>query len=267
MDWIGLAVGAAAGVLAVLVSAGIMKVLGRSPTTKGYSVLYILLFVGGVTLGREFVEPRIQAQRVESGLLELPIYRALQEYEPEAYARIRTTIKHGVARRQPKEEVWANTRSIIGEVMKRRLPHASDEALVGFGQHLVSAMATLHSKGGTSCFSYVNPIPGEALDFNALLGADASERELNLVANVVISAAGKSRHQVVEAEIAPDLDVVVSKLLTRFNQSDRAQLQNPHAPSVDKRRYCELFTDLYKESVALPAPRNALMVRYLVQAQ
>jgi hypothetical protein len=267
MNWVGIAVGAAAGVLAVLVSSGILKALGKSTSAKGSAVLYVIVFVGAMTLGREFVEPQIQAQRVESALLQLPIYRAMQQHEPEAYARILTTIEQGIARKQPMEQMWATTRPVISETLARRLPHASDEALIGFGQHLVSTMTALHSKGGNACFSYVNPAPGEAVDFNALIGRDASERELNVIATVIISSAGKSRPQVVEAEVAQDLELVIGKMMSRFNQSDLASLQNPNAPGVDKRRFCELLTSLYSESLALPAPQNARLVRYLLQTQ
>lgn len=267
MNWIGIGVGAAAGMLAVLISLGIMKLFGRSATTKSATILNVVIFVAALAIGREVVEPRIQAQRVESALLEIPIYRALQQHESGAYMRIKASIKDGVARKLPKEQIWSMTRPVIGEVVGRRLPHASDDALVRFGQHLVSAMTVLNSKAGNACFSYINPAPGEALDFTLLLGKETAEQELKIVADIVVSAAGKTFPKVTDAEAAPDLEVVVGKLLTRFSQDDLALLRTPNAPNIDKRRYCELLTALYAEAAALPSPNNARLLRYLAQGQ
>jgi len=264
MNWVGIAVGAATGAVAVLISIGIMKLAGK-PNFKGANVLYIIIFVGALTLGRESVEPRIQAQRVESTLLDMQVYRALQQHEPEAYKKIQSAIEDGIANQRPKEQMWAATRPVIGEIMTRRLPHASDEVLIKFGEHIVFATTLLHSKGGNACFSYINPAPGEALDFTVLLGKDAAQKELDLVADLVVSAAGKTRLAVTEAEVAPDVQAVIGKLLSKYSQEDIAALENPNSPNVDRRRYCEVIADLYKEAIALPDPRNGRLLRYLMQ--
>jgi hypothetical protein len=266
MNWVAIAVGAGAGVAAVLISAGILRLLGRR-NFKGANVLYVVIFAAALALGREFVEPRIQAQRVESALLDMPVYRALQQYEPEAYGRIRSAMESGITSKLPLEKIWAATRPVVGEVTARQLPHASDDVLVKFGQHVVLTLDLLHSKGGNVCFSYINPAPGEALDFTVLLGKEIAQQELNLVAELVVSAGGKTRPRVTEAQATPDVEVVVGKLLSKYSQEDLAALQNPNSPNVDKRKYCRMIADLYKEAIALPTSRNGQLLRYLMQGQ
>lgn len=267
MNWIGVAVGAATGGLAVLVSTVIIKLLGKSVTSKGARILHVIIFSVAVVLGRELLEPRIQAHRVEAMLLELPVYKALKQHEPEAYARIRSTFEQGIASKLPTEQIWAATRPVIGEITSRRLPHVSDEVIVRFGQHIVTAMNVLYDKGGTSCFSYINPAPGESLDFNALLGKEMSEQELNLIAEVVSSAAGKTQPKITGVETESDIEYVIGQLLTRHTLNDLAVLQNPNSPTIDKRKFCQVTCDLYKEALALPPPRNSKLLRYFVQSQ
>jgi hypothetical protein len=266
MNWISVAIGAGAGVVAVLISAGIMRLLGQ-PNTKGANVLYIVVFAIALSLGREFVEPRVQAQRVESALLDMPVYRALQQHEPEAYGRIRSALEDGIANKRPQEHILTTTRPVVAEVTARRLPYASDDVLVKFGEHFVLTTTLLYSKGGTACFSYINPAPGEALDFTALLGKEVAQQELNLIADIVVSAAGKTRPAVTEATATQDVEAVIGKLLSKYSQEDIAALQSPTSPNVDKRKYCQVIADLYKESIALPAPRNGQLLRYLMQGQ
>ncbi len=266
MNWIGIAVGAGAGVVAVLISTGIMKLLGKT-NTKGANILHMVVFAAALALGRELVEPRIQAQQVESKLLEMPVYRAMQQYEPDSYKKILTSLEQGIANKQPLEQMWSATRPVVGEVTTRRLPHASDAVLVKFAGHIISATTILHSKGGNACFSYINPAPGEALDFTALLGKDAAQQELDLVAEVVTSAAGKTRPSVAETDAAPDVESVIGRLLRKYTKEELAGLQNLQAPGIDKRKYCEIIADLYREAIALPEPRNSRLVRYLLQSQ
>lgn len=266
MNWIGMVVGAGAGAVAVVLSMGILKLLGKS-NSKSANVLHVVVFAAALALGREFVEPNIRAQQVESGLLELPIYRALQQYEPESYKRVVAAIEEGTAKQWPQERTWAVTRPILGEVAAKRLPHASDPVLIRFAEHLINATTLLHAKEGTACFSYVNPAPGEAVDFATLLGREVANHELNLVAEVVTSAAGTSRPPVAEAEVAADMETVLVKLLQKYSQEELLGLQNLQAPNLDKRKYCQIISDLYRESVALAEPNNSRLVRYLMQGQ
>lgn len=266
MNWIGIAVGAGAGVVAVFISAGIMRMLGKS-NTKGASVLHIVIFAAALVLGREVVEPRIQAAQVEAKLLEMPVYRAMQQYEPESYKRILTALEDGIASKQPPEQMWAATRPVIGEVTAKRLPHASDTVVIKFAGHIVSATMLLHSQGGTACFSYINPAPGEALDYSALLGKDAAQQELDIVAEIITSAAGKTREPVPDADGESDIQIVVEELAKKYSEVELSGLQDLNAPGLDKQKYCQIIADLYTEAAALPEPRNSRVVRYLMQGQ
>lgn len=203
MNWVAIGVGAGAGVVAVLISAGIMKLLGRE-NSKAANILYLIVFALTLVIGREFVEPRIQAKRVESALLDMPVYRTLQQHEPKAYEQIRSAVETSIANKLPQEQMWVVTRPVITEVVTRRLPHASDDVLIKYGAYIVSATSLLHAKGGQACFSYLNPTPGQALDYAALLGKEVAEQELNLVSELVTSAAGKKRAAVTEAEAKLD---------------------------------------------------------------
>lgn len=265
MNWIGIAVGAGAGVVAVLISAGILRALGKT-NAKGTNILHVIVFGIALALGREIVEPRIQSKQVESKILELPVYRAIQQFEPDSYKKILAALEQGIATKQPLEQIWSATRPVIGEVTARRLPHASDAVLLKFANHLVSSINVLHSKGGNACFSYINPAPGEALDFTALLGKDAADQELNLIAEVVTSAAGKTNPPVAEDETAPDIASIISSLVKKYTEAELAGLQTPQAPGIDKRKYCLIITDLYSAAISLPEPRNSRVIRYLMQS-
>jgi hypothetical protein len=266
MNWIGIAVGAGAGVVAVLISAGIMRLLGKS-NTKGANLLHVVIFAVALALGREVVEPRIQASQVEAKLLEMPVYRAMQQFEPDSYKRILTALENGIANKQPLEQMWSITRPVVGEVTIKRLPHASDDVIIKFASHFVSATTLLHSKGGNACFSYINPAPGEAPDFTALLGKDAAQRELDLVAEIVTSAAGKMRTPVSETETAADVQAVIRNLAKKYSEAELSGLQNLNTPGIDKRKYCLIIADLYSEAMALPEPRSSRLLRYLLQSQ
>lgn len=266
MNWIGIAVGAGAGVVAVLISRGILRLLGKSEAKWG-AVLQVVVFVAALSLGREVVEPRIRESQVEAELLKMPIYRAIQQYEPDAYKRIMTAFKSGYSSKQSIEEIWAATRPMVGEIASKRLPHASDAVLVDFARHIVDAIKLLHSKGGSVCFSYVNPTPGEAPDFVSLLGKEITQRELDLMVEIIKTSAGQSIPNVAESDVEEDLQAVIGHLSKKYSQADLVGLQNLNAPGIDKRKYCLIVADLYAVALALPEPRNSRLMRYLMQSQ
>lgn len=264
MNWIGIAVGAVAGAVAVLISSWILRLLGKSNAT-GAKLLHFVIFAAALALGREIVEPHIRASQVETKLLELPVYRAMQQYEPDSYKRILTALESGIANKQPLEQMWSVTRPVVSEVSGKRLPHASDAVVVKFANHFVSSTMLLHAKGGNACFAYLNPGPGEAPDFAALLGKDVMQRELDLLAEILTSAAGKMRTPVSDKDAAPDLEAVRRTLLKKYSQADLFEIQDLNAPGIDKRKVCLIMADLYYEAAALPEPRNSRLVRYLIQ--
>ena len=265
MNWIGIAVGAGAGVLSVLVSAGILKLLGRSTGSKGASALYFILFLAGSAIGREYVVPQIEAHRAESEILELSLFRTLKEHEPQAYQKIKAIVKEGITQRLPKEQLIGSVRAVISEVASRRVQHAADDDLVRFAQHLTTVITLLHSKGGTACFSYLNPSPGKVVDFRSLVGDEIALRELQVSSDLIESAAGKTRAALSEAEVAVDLGAVIDKLLKSFTPDDLQALSAVQAPNLDKRKYCEVSSALFAEAASLPAPNGARLIRYLIQ--
>jgi hypothetical protein len=267
MNWIAVAVGAGAGAFAVLASVGLLKLLGQSPNGKGASALYVILFLGGSAIGREYVVPRIEAYRAESAMLELPLYRTLKEHEPQAYQKIMAVFKEGITQKLPKAELMGSGRAVIAEVAARRVQHAADESLVKFAEHLTTVVMALHAKGGTACFSYLNPQFGPPVDFRPLIGDELAMRDLQVSSDLIQSAAGKTRAPLSEAEVSDDLQAVVSQLLTTYTPADLQALGAPQDPNIDKRKVCEVTSAVFSQASSLPAPNGARLIRYLIQKE
>jgi len=265
MNWIGVAVGAGAGAFAVLASAGLLKLLGQSPNGKGATALYLILFLGGSAIGREYVVPRIEAYRAESAMLELPLYQTLKEHEPEAYQKIMAIFKEGITQKLPKEQLVGSVRAVIGEVTARRMQHAADDSLVKFAEHLTTVVGALHAKGGTVCFLYLNPQSGPVVDYAPMIGNELTMRELQVSSDLIQSAAGKTRANLSEAEVSDDLQAVVTKLLTTYTPAELQALGAAQDPNLDKRRFCEVTSAIFSEAASLPAPNGARLIRYLIQ--
>lgn len=265
MNWTAIAVGAVSGVVAVLISAGILKLLGRSTNSKGAGVLYAIILAVSLTAGREVVQPVINAYQVEENLLKVPVYSALKQHEPQVYKDILAAFEAGAAKQLPQEAIWSKTRPLISEVATRRLPHAPDEVQLRFAKHATDAVVELHSKGGSSCFSYLNPAPGEAPDFSKLLSPEIVQRELGLVSDIVVFAAGQTRQRITDEQAEAPLQKLFAALQDRYTVEDFTAMSNPQTPGLDKRRYCKFTADLFDAALGLPAPDNSVLIRYLLQ--
>lgn len=265
MNWIGIAVGGAAGLVAVLISVGVLKLLGKSSETTGARVLHLIVFAAALTLGREFVQPILEAHAVDARLLKMPLYKALKEHEPEVYDRVLKLIEEGIATKQPQEQVLSSARPLITEVATRRILHSSDQVQLRFAEHAVAATSALYKAGGTTCFSYIQPASGEAINYMSLLPPELIQQELQLLTDIVVSSAGQTRQLVSEDVAATGIDQLFAKLEEKYSAEEIAVLADPTAAGIDKRRYCEISIDLYRAALSLPPPNNSLVIRLLLQ--
>ena len=265
MDWQSIGITAGAAATSVLIAMAIIRLWRKPQDSAAARIVQALVLAVMLVLAKTVVEPRWQASRLEAAMMEVPVHRALKEHHPEVYAQVAATVREVVMRKLSEEEAHARTRPLIGTLAVKMWPHAPDDLAVRFGGFLVDSLSVLHAKGGTACFAWIHAPSGEVHDFAALLGDELAGRDLELLEQVIVRTSGQRRAPVSEAEVAADLDAVRARLASSYSAEQLEVLSDPEAPGLDKRLFCQVFADLYRGAVELPSPRNARLVRYLLQ--
>lgn len=189
-----------------------------------------------------------------------PIFAAVRSVEPAEYEALLDTLEHGLRRGTPLHDVAARARPLIGGIVARYLPTASDEAIV---QATAVSLDTLHallSQSPSACLDYVRP--RRAANVLNSLPRELRRRESEALAAIVESGAQGAPQGDGEA-VDADLDAVYGELRAQFGDEANV-LGRLDSPDVEPRVACRVVTALYEGALDLPAPRNAQVLRRLL---
>jgi hypothetical protein len=199
--------------------------------------------------------------KVEQTLRQEPLYAAIAEYEPDAYQRIAAAVKEGFQQGQTIAELRTRTVPVIQDIYRKRLPFASDEAVIAFARLRLDQIAVLRADPD-KCVAFLFPGGSSGGDFRSALGQELVTREPAVMADVIRSAATGSWRPPVDAEVAPIQAGVFDHLRATCPPGDLEQLAHLDRPGVDPERTCRLCYVFYKAIADLPRDKAGPMLRY-----
>jgi len=201
-------------------------------------------------------------KKVESSLLEIPIYQTLKTYCPETYEQILTEMQNSFKKGDSKSELMAKVRTRIYSVLQKSLPLATDDAIVEFVQVMINELQQLGSKSGDLCYAYLFPQRSGGLDYAGHLSEELRGAELNANAKVIRTASTTPQPIPSKRQVSKYLEDVTSSLIRQYG-SDAAVLADIESPQADKAKVCELSIAFYREILKLPKNDSAALLRWL----
>lgn len=161
-------------------------------------------------------------------------------------------------------ELQARTLPLVQEVLMRRLPQASDDALLGFIRMWVGQLDALLRVSPKLCYEYAFPSSGPTKNFTRYFSQELQQWELNALTQI-IQTADESRQIPTESEMNP----LIKRLFAKLHQSMGkdalllAQLSDPKAlAKIDKSKTCAVLSGYYKAIMQLPKRDAARLLRY-----
>ncbi len=204
--------------------------------------------------------PVAEIDRVEQALRKEPLYSAIAEHEPDVYQQIAAAVKEGFLHGETLADVRGRTTPIIQELSRKRLPFASDEAVVTFARVMVDEIDTLNRADPEKCREYLFPRDGDSGDVRAELGNGLLQREMMAMDDVIRTAASGQWKPPSEDEIAPIRSRLVSRFALTWPADDVEQLQHLDRGG-DAARVCRVCYRLYAAVTALPRHEAGAMLR------
>src|SRR5262249_24244062 len=123
----------------------------------------------------------LSAAELEEAVVKVPVFAALRRAEPQTFGELIAHWKDGYSKGVPEEEITAHARALVADVVRRRLPFASDEKLTEWVDILVGYMDNLKSTDPESCVALEDESKGARLKSNlAKLYPEISSKELSL---------------------------------------------------------------------------------------
>jgi hypothetical protein len=226
------------------------------------------LVIVAVALAAFLVAPRVQgwydARNAESKLLAQPVYQVLKMHEPETYAKLLDEYRRA-ARDKSRLDIFTSiANSEISAAATRRVAHASQDALLALMNDMLGNMKRLQKQAGDQCFRYLFPQIDGPADTSRALDAAAQRHTLDLMAEVIRTAAENPAALPAAAEAQEKLQPVIEAVSAQFG-ADTQLMSHPEAPGADRTKICDITIALNERVLQLPPADATAVLRTLTQ--
>lgn len=215
--------------------------------------------LSGVTQWRD-------AHKIEAGLLAIPIYSALAQYDQQNYAKMRNILVSGIQRGRPQIEIQRDIRSIfVGQLIPTYLKKAPDDVLIRYWHSQIAEMKHLAKLSPQHCADFAFPqFAKTAQDLQQLLPKDLQQEDMDALAAVLKGVATNPQGYASSPKIQADLEAVVMRVVQKYPEALDI-VQNPANYKNEPVSLCAAVIVLYSEVLAIPSSsRSGAVLRYMV---
>ena len=268
MNWMNLGLAIAVGTFATIIT----YLTVRKPRERW--VLYTIVFIS--CSGVFFTITSLYTVRVsntqenlvalEATLSEIPAYKQILQYDPETYQRIQIEIQKSLEKGESKTQTIQKIRLIIAELVEKYLPYSSDEALLGYMSVIIQEIEELADKSPELCFQFLFPEQYGAIDVTKYIRPETQKADLDSLAVVIRTGAENPVH----IQDFSGYDALIENIITNLHEmygDDALLLENPHAPGIDKEKFCRMMVTLYREILKLPKKDSVLVLRRMLASK
>jgi hypothetical protein len=265
MNGIAIGLAAAAGAVAALIATLVV----RKPNDHrvAYTIVFVVSFTILQALNKEFVLPRLtissEMEKVERTLLALPAFQAIKQYDRTTYDALMSDLRAGLMHQISEDELLAEVKTRVEQLVQKRLPSASDEAVVTYMNVMIREMRELNRQDPALCYKFLFPQQYGVINALKHLPKELTDADSIALAQVIKTSAENPQSMPTEIDVSADLDAVVTTLEKRHGNGIAA-LQDLHSPTVSKSVGCELTAELYDGVLSLPQDRSSRLLRYLL---
>ncbi len=265
MNWIAIGLAAGAGALAALVAGAVIRTPKQRKTA--YTLVFVVVFAVLNVLAKQYLLPVLgadyEAGRAEHALLEIPAFQAMKQYDPSTFQAVMNDLKEGLKRGTPESELTAKVKTHVENLVQKRLPLASDQAVVTYMGVMVRAIWEFTRQDPNLCYKFLFPQQYGAINPQKYLPKELLEADFAGLAQVIKTSAENPQPLPKEADVSSDMKVAFAELYEQHGEQ-ALLLQNPHGPAANKGAVCGMMAELYEHVLALPPERGSRLLRFLL---
>ena len=199
--------------------------------------------------------------KLEADLLEIDLFAALKDHEPELYAQYMTTIRDAVQRGRTLDEVRAEIMPEMQNVYSASLPRADDASVILATRLMVDQLSALRSKSGQLCVDAMSTDPAVSVRASAEVPLALRQKELQL--GDVIRSASTGRYGPKPGE---KFDAQIARLVQELDAQgyNVALLQSiGEARPADPDGLCGVVIGMYTAILRWPSAEAGQVLRTL----
>jgi hypothetical protein len=223
-------------------------------------VVIILVVIVAGAVGNYLYE----GYSAQSALLEQPVYRALKKHEPGVYAKLVDEYKV-YERDETRRESFINlANSEITLTATRNLAHASQASVLALIKDMLATARRLEKEPGDACFRYWFPQVAGPPDIAKYIDPAAQARTLDLMGEVIRSAAEKPEPLPAAEAVKDNLAKVINGTYEQYG-ADAQMISHADDPRVDRAKVCTITNSVYERILSLPPAQSSALIRAMTQ--
>ncbi|MGP9418640.1 hypothetical protein HX889_42850 [Pseudomonas reactans] len=271
MNWNEVMVWGVSGVVIAAILAALYKKgkLGKTPAI----ILLLVLVIGGNALYAGLIKPRMQTSsqtaEIDHALAELPIFKTINEQEPELYQQIRSNILRLREEGKTQQEAIDTVKPMVSALISQRMNTAPDANVLAAMRVSLQEMQELQARHDGTCFKFLYPHISGGVNTAQVLSPELFKKDLDTM-NDLLQASGrgqKTQPTTLSAERAQALMVPVREKLHQ-DYGDQLQMFNDlGAATVDRAKVCDISISLYSNILALPQADAVGLLRLMLGKQ
>ncbi len=245
----------------------VMKLLvNNTSERKGIaSVVFILAYGAFNGFCLNVVMPKVvasqNAKQLESSLLANPLFAALKEHDPTAFASLLYPLQQATREGASLAEVSTLASNATRKLVKVRVAQSSNESAVKYMTAYSQILTAIQNKDLEACHQFIHG--GKGFDINKYISPEQIRLQ-NLAMAEVIKSSVRERQAVVQDADVKHLMPPLFEELARLYGKDVAMFFESRTGKTDDRRLCQMEAAWLRMTLRLPPDDAGLMLRFMV---
>jgi hypothetical protein len=200
----------------------------------------------------------------QSALLEQPVYRVLKKHERAVFDKLVAEYKL-YERQETRRENFINlANSEITLAATRSLAHASQDSVLALMQDMIGTARRLQQVPGDVCFRYWFPQISGPADIARHIDAAAQARTLELMGDVIRTAAESPSPLPSPDAVKDNLANVINATYEQYG-TDAQMIAHADDARTDRTKVCAITISVYERILSLPPAESGALLRAMTQ--
>ena len=203
--------------------------------------------------------------RSESRLLAQPVYRVLEQHDRALYDGLLARYRLLLRGEESRERFVNYANAEISRSATNAMGRASRESVRALVEDMVVTAKKLQAVPSDACFQFLYPNIAGTPDVATVIDAGSQARTLQLMAEVIRSAAEDAAPPPDPGQVKDNLAGIVNAVYADYG-ADAQALAHAEDPRVDRAKVCTIAISLYERILQLPPDDASDLLRTMAPA-
>ncbi len=259
IDWFSVALAAFSGGVAGAIVTLFMP--NRSEQKGTYIVACLVVFFLLNSLTKHYILIPHQIDQAKRSFTETPIIQTLRKYDPSTFNNVMRTLDESLKNEGNVQSTILKIRSEVDLMLQKRLPIASDDAVLAYVSVMIQEMRVLNTDP-ENCRKALNPRQYGSINIKDFLPKELANADLASLADVIKTSAEQPQPIPRQYEISSDMETVIREMKIKHPDSSFTLAS---ASPTEAQDACNATADLFETiNTTLPSERSSKVIRFIL---